>query len=110
MLCDNLDMQEALISDLNEKAKDSIQTFPEPYNTTASNRLADLNNLFLAVKKQLNTRKHDLLKTSVDWREFERGLKHCLEWVKSAEQRVRDEINVSDEDLDIGKLKVRPYN
>lgn len=109
MHCDNLDMQEALINDVKEKANEAIQSFPEPDNATASRQLANLDEKFLAVKEQLNKRKRDLLKSSVDWRELERGLRNCLEWVDTAEQRVRDEVDVSEEELDLGKLKVNPY-
>ena len=106
MLCDNLDMQEALISDVKDKGKDAVQTFPEPDNEAASRRLAELDAKFLSVKEQLKRRKVEMLKSSIDWQEFERGLRSCLEWVQSAEQRVKTEIDVSDEELDIGNLKV----
>ena len=109
MHCDNLDMQEALISDVKEKTGEAIESFPEPDKATASRQLADLDEKFSAVREQLKRRKRDLLKSSVDWRELERGLRNCLEWVESAEQRVRDEIDVSEEDLDFGKLKVKTF-
>ena len=84
MLSDNLDFQESIIHDIKDRAKIVLGLFPAADGNKARVKLIALDQRFLLVKERLQRRQEEMLKASVDWHEFECGLKSCLEWVQSA--------------------------
>ena len=106
MLCDNLELQEAIISNVKEKAGKIMKLFPDNDQDSGRQRLKDLEHRFRVVKERLETRKEEMLKSSVDWQEFELGLKSCLDWVEKAEEQLAEMLQLPNEQVDIGKLQV----
>ena len=107
MLSDNLDFQESLIRDVKDRAKEVLGMFPPSDVNKAKVKLISLDQRFLLVKERLQRRREEMLKSSVDWHEFECGLKSCLEWVMKAEERVaREVLDLPENETDIERLKV----
>ena len=106
MLVDNLDIQESILGDIRTKAETVLELFPAADSDRAKIKLVNLEQRFLLVKERLQRKQEEMLKCSVDWHEFECGLKSCLEWVQRAELRSADEFDLPGNKLDIGKLKV----
>ena len=107
MLSDNLDIQESIIRDVKDRASDVLSVFPPPDIDKAKVKLISLDQRFLLVKERLQRRQEEMLKSSVDWHEFECGLKSCLEWVLRAEEHLaRELVDLRENETDIGRLKV----
>ena len=107
MLSDNLDIQESIIRDVKDRASDVLRVFPSADVDKAKVKLISLDQRFLLVKERLERRQEEMLKSSVDWHEFECGLKSCLEWVLRAEERLaRELVDLRENETDIGRLKV----
>ena len=107
MLSDNLDIQESIIRDVKDRADDVLRVFPPADVDKAKVKLISLDQRFLLVKERLQRRQEEMLKSSVDWHEFECGLKSCLEWVLRAEERLaRELVDLRENETDIGRLKV----
>jgi len=107
MLSDNLDIQESIIRDVKDRASDVLRVFPPADVDKAKVKLISLDQRFLLVKERLQRRQEEMLKSSVDWHEFECGLKSCLEWVLRAEERLaRELVDLRENETDIGRLKV----
>ena len=107
MLSDNLDIQESIIRDVKDRANDVLSVFPPADVDKAKVKLISLDQRFLFVKERLQRRQEEMLKSSVDWHEFECGLKSCLEWVLRAEERLtRELVDLRENETDIGRLKV----
>jgi len=104
MLSDNLDFQESIIRDVKDKANDVLGLFPAADGNKARIKLIALDQRFLLVKERLQRRQEEMLKSSVDWHEFECGLKSCLEWVQRAEERLAR--GLPENEADISWLKV----
>ena len=92
MLSDNLDFQESIIHDIKDRAKIVLGLFPAADGNKARVKLIALDQRFLLVKERLQRRQEEMLKASVDWHEFECGLKSCLEWVQRAEERLSRDV------------------
>ena len=91
MLSDNLEFQEAVIYDIKDRANEVLALFPVDDGNKARIKLTELDQRFLLVKERLQRRLEEMMKSSVDWHEFECGLKSCFDWVQRAEERlVRD--------------------
>ena len=86
MLSDNLDFQESIIHDIKDRAKIVLGLFPAADGNKARVKLIALDQRFLLVKERLQRRQEEMLKASVDWHEFECGLKSCLERDQRAEE------------------------
>lgn len=107
MLSDNLDIQESIICDVKDRASDVLRVFPPGDVDKAKVKLISLDQRFLLVKERLQRRREEMLKSSVDWHEFECGLKSCLEWVLRAEERLARELaDLPENETDIRRLKV----
>jgi len=107
MLSDNLDIQESIIRDVKDRAGDVLRVFPPADVNKAKVKLISLDQRFLLVKERLQRRQEEMLKSSVDWHEFECGLKSCLEWVLRAEERLaRELVDLRKNETDIERLKV----
>ena len=107
MLSDNLDFQESVIRDVKDRASEVLGMFPRADVDKAKVKLISLDQRFLLVKERLQRRQEEMLKSSVDWHEFECGLKSCLEWVLRAEERLaREVIDLPENETDIARLKV----
>lgn len=104
MLSDNLDFQESIIYDIKDQAKIVLGLFPAADGNKARVKLIALDQRFLLVKERLQRRQEEMLKASVDWHEFECGLKSCLEWVQRAEDRLSREL--PENEVDSSWLKV----
>ncbi|KAL9958264.1 hypothetical protein ACROYT_G035259 [Oculina patagonica] len=106
MLSDNLDFQESIIRDVKDRANEVLGMFPPADVDKAKVKLISLDQRFLLVKERLQRRQEEMLKSSVDWHEFECGLKSCLEWVLRAEDRLaREVVDLPENETDIGRLK-----
>ena len=107
MLSDNLDFQESIIHDIKDRAKIVLGLFPAADGNKARVKLIALDQRFLLVKERLQRRQEEMLKASVDWHEFECGLKSCLEWVQRAEERLSRDLPENEVDsswLKVGEL------
>ena len=104
MLSDNLDFQESIIHDIKDRAKIVLGLFPAADGNKARVKLIALDQRFLLVKERLQRRQEEMLKASVDWHEFECGLKSCLEWVQWAEERLTRDL--PENEVDSSWLKV----
>lgn len=104
MLSDNLDLQEAIIRDVKDRANEVMGLFPAPDGNKARIKLIALDQRLLLVKERLQRRQEEMLKSSVDWHEFECGLKSCWEWVLRAEERLARDL--PENETDISRLKV----
>ena len=104
MLSDNLDFQESIIHDIKDRAKIVLGLFPAADGNKARVKLIALDQRFLLVKERLQRRQEEMLKASVDWHEFECGLKSCLEWVHRAEERLSRDL--PENEVDSSWLKV----
>ena len=104
MLLDNLDLQEAIINDVKGRANEVLGLFPVADGNKARIKLIALDQRFLLVKGRLQRRQEEIMKSSVDWHEFEFGLKSCLEWVQRAEERLARDL--PENEADISRLKV----
>lgn len=81
--------------------------FPAADGNKARVKLIALDQRFLLVKERLQRRQEEMLKASVDWHEFECGLKSCLEWVQRAEERLSRDLPENEVDsswLKVGEL------
>ena len=108
MLSDNLDFQESIIHDIKDRAKIVLGLFPAADGNKARVKLIALDQRFLLVKERLQRRQEEMLKASVDWHEFECGLKSCLEWVQRAEERLSRDL--PENEVDSSWLKVgKPF-
>lgn len=104
MLSDNLEFQEAVIYDIKDRANEVLALFPVDDGNKARIKLTELDQRFLLVKERLQRRLEEMMKSSVDWHEFECGLKSCFDWVQRAEKRlVRD---LRENEVDNSRLKV----
>ena len=104
MLSDNLEFQEAVIYDIKDRANEVLALFPVDDGNKARIKLTELDQRFLLVKERLQRRLEEMMKSSVDWHEFECGLKSCFDWVQRAEERlVRD---LRENEVDNSRLKV----
>ena len=104
MLSDNLDFQESIIHDVKHRANEVLGLFPTVDGNKARIKLIALDQRFLLVKERLQRRQEEMLKSSVDWHEFECGLKSCLEWVQRAEERLARDL--AENEANITWLKV----
>ena len=106
MLSDNLDFQESIIREVKDRANEVLGVFPPADVDKARVKLISLDQRFILVKERLQRRQEEMLKASVDWHEFECGLKSCLEWVLRAEERLSREVDLPENEVDVGWLKV----
>ena len=86
MLSDNLELQESIIHDVKDRANEVLGLFPVADSNKGRIKLIALDQRFLLVKERLERRQEEMMKSSVDWHEFECGLKSCLEWVQRTEE------------------------
>ena len=107
MLCDNFELQEAIIENVNEKANKLLELFPDNEKEKGRARLTDLAKRQSAVAEQLGQRREEMLWNSVDWREFEVGLQSCQDWLQRADERISEIQRVPDEHPVEGHLQVR---
>ena len=106
MLSDNLDFQESIFLEIKDRASDVLELFPLADVDKAKVKLISLDQRFLFVKERLQRRQEEMLKSSVDWHEFECGLKSCLEWALRAEDRLSGALNLLESEVDVERLKV----
>ena len=104
MLLDNLELQESVIHDVRDRANEVLGVFPEADGDKARTKLLELDNRFLLIKKRLHRRLEEMMKSSIDWHEFECGLKSCLDWVQRAEDRLLRHLR--ENEGDISRLEV----
>ena len=106
MLSDNLDFQESILLEIKDRASDVLELFPLADVDKAKVKLISLDQRFLLVKERLQRRQEEMLKSSIDWHEFECGLKSCLEWALRAEDRLSGALNLLESEVDVERLKV----
>jgi len=106
MLRDNLELQEAIVSAVKAKSRHIIKLVPPDDQNTISKRLQELDLEFLRVRDRLFDRKQELVKNSIEWQDFNNGLKSTSDWLSYKEQFIDEMCQANSETLDIVKFKV----